>query len=154
MSTQVKVGGAWHDVTALRVKGADQGAHLVRALYQYQRRLKDGSLTEYETVWVKIAEYSPPWLTVPGVSLSQGSEVLGPTTYIVGWTIATSTGAAAYAWNIRVDWYKAGVFQVSDIVPQSAGGKQRTYNAQDQIYAIVGYVSAQGSGATVQTPTV
>lgn len=141
--------------TAQYVKGNDQALHAMRQEYEYQHRLKDGSLTEYEDVWVLQAEYGPPWITVPGVSLSQGPELIGSTTYTVGWTIATDSGDAAYAWNVRVEWYKAGVRQFTDVVPQSAGGKQRTdFNVQDQIQCVLGYVNSNGSGDTVPTDTV
>lgn len=154
MPTTVKVGTEERSVLAIRVKAPDQNLHLVKAAYQYQLVPIDGSLTDFELKWVKLEDYAVPWITVPGASLSQGSEVLGPTTYTCGWTIATDSGDAAYPWNVRVQWYKLGVLQDTDLVPQSAGGAHQTFNAQDQISCVLGYVNSNGSGDTVSTDTV
>lgn len=110
---------------------------------------------EYDLLWDR-ADYEAPTVSVPGVGIGKGPELLGPSTHTVDWT--TSSTSPQQSYNVRVRWYVDTGFGASldatDEVNQSVGAVSRTYNVSDDVYAVVDYTNAAGDGPDTTTPTI
>lgn len=106
----------------------------------------------YTKTWRQVGDWEAPTVTVPGVGITQGSS-FDPPDAKVYWTVVGS-GDYRYSYSVRVEWYRNGVYDWADQVPQSTGNVTRFFSMWDQVYAVVRYVNSAGSGPTTQTATL